>query len=190
MDEEVWRPVAGYEGVYEVSSRGRIKRVLAGQGTRVGTILKGRITKGYLYVNLCLNGKRRGYRINRLVCEAFHGPSFGRESNHRNGIKTDNRSRNLEWSTHSQNNLHKTRVLGHGAGVNHHLFGVVGSDHRDSLAYTAVSPDGRTFYFSGLNEFCRQNGLTPSAMCRVAQGRAKHHKGWCCRPLDDSRAAA
>lgn len=117
---EVWKAVVGYEGVYEVSSLGRVKRVAPGGNAVVGRIRKPSDCHGYTFVALHRNGKRRPYRIHRLVMAAFIGPlPEGKQANHKNGDKTDNRPENLEYVTPSENRLHSTRILGKGIRQSH-----------------------------------------------------------------------
>lgn len=72
MSNETWKAVVGHEGIYEVSDRGRVKRVAPGPGTHPGRILSPMVDcKGYLYVRI---GGRMN-RIHRLVAAAFFGPS-------------------------------------------------------------------------------------------------------------------
>ena len=74
--------------------------------------------KGYASVCLMKNGKRHTRRVNRLVCEAFHGlpPSTKHEAAHINGIRSDNRAINLTWKTKIDNmkdmNIHGTKPSG------------------------------------------------------------------------------
>ena len=101
---ERWKPVVGFEHLYEVSDQGRVRRSAPGKGTRVGTILTPRPTrKGYLRVRL----PDKDFSIHRLVLTAFdRPPSPGEECNHRDGIKTNNCLANLEWVTPKQNSAH------------------------------------------------------------------------------------
>lgn len=107
---EIWKPVVGYEGMYEVSNMGRIKslmrRINANGGIRViqEFIKKNSIdSKGYEYVWLW-NKTGRTYRIHKLVCMAFI-PNPGNKPciDHINGNRRDNRVENLRWCTHKEN---------------------------------------------------------------------------------------
>lgn len=121
---EQWKDIPGYEGIYQVSSKGRIKslgglRVLFGNGPNSRkAIVKDKILKpaidsgGYYYVNLAKNGIQRTKNIHRLVAETFiPNPKNLRDVNHKNGDKLDNNVENLEWLSHSDNIKHSFMVL-------------------------------------------------------------------------------
>lgn len=110
---EIWKDVIGYEGLYQVSDLGRVKRV-AGYRCRVERVLKTQNAgAGYLQVGLCRDGKRSMRHVHRLVLEAHAGLApEGCEGNHKNGITGDNCVANLEWVTCSENHKHAYRVLG------------------------------------------------------------------------------
>ena len=93
--KEVWQPVRGYEGLYEVSSHGRI------WSHKSGRLLSRSIANtGYQQVNL--GGSVR--HVQRIVLEAFVGPCPpSHEACHANGIRTDNRLANLRWDTRKGN---------------------------------------------------------------------------------------
>lgn len=71
MNEEVWVSIKGYEGLYEVSTFGRVKS-LNYRHTKKEKILRYNInSRGYKYVILCKNGKTKNFSIHRLVAIAF-----------------------------------------------------------------------------------------------------------------------
>lgn len=108
MREEQWNPVLDYEGLYEVSSAGRI-RSLDRPHPRGGTI-KGRImsTKprrdGYVPVTLWKRGERSVRLMHRVVLDSFVGPRPpGEEGLHRDNDRANNDLRNLSWGSRSEN---------------------------------------------------------------------------------------
>lgn len=109
---EIWKPVVGYEGFYEVSNLGRVKSIRSGKGTYIGRIVRGgHIYNGYAMVNLSKYGIPKFFTVHRLVAFAFLGnpPTPKHEINHKNLIRTDNRVENLEWCTHLENMRHSYR---------------------------------------------------------------------------------
>ena len=113
---EVWKPVVGYEGLYSVSSIGRVRREMPNKGTHVGRIMTP-TGNGTGYLKAGLSGSARvvkQFLVHRLVLTAFVGQCpAGLQCNHKNGIKTDNRVENLEWCSPRDNQLHKHDVLGY-----------------------------------------------------------------------------
>lgn len=99
-----------YYDRYVVYSDGTVKSVVTGK-----FLSPGRQTKGYMTVAL-YDGTRpkksKSFLLHRLIAEAFLGESHGRQVNHKNGDKSDNRVENLEWSTCAENNRHAREVLG------------------------------------------------------------------------------
>lgn len=113
---EHWSPVAGYEGIYAVSDRGRVKgldRIDARGNHRRERFLKaGLDSDGYEHYGLCKNGKMKTIKCHHLVAVAFHGqrPFPEAEVNHIDGDKRNNAASNLEWVTVSQNHAHAART--------------------------------------------------------------------------------
>ena len=105
MEEEIWKSIKSYEGLYEISSLGRVKS-LNYRGTGKEKVLKNiEDYKGYLTVCLTKNGKQKKFKIHRLVAETFiPNPESKPCIDHINTIKNDNRIKNLRWVTHKENN--------------------------------------------------------------------------------------
>lgn len=103
---EQWRPVVDWEGIYEVSDLGRVRRIRRGPGVRsVGKPLRGTVDQhGYPVVDLCDRGRRKNAKVHRLVADAFLGPlPEGMETRHLNGDPGDARLVNLKYGTHAEN---------------------------------------------------------------------------------------
>lgn len=120
---EEWRPVLGWEGWYEVSNLGRVRRVKEYNGCHAGHILKPRPNyKGYLSLGLSRPGMHRFISVASLVAEAFIGPRpAGLQINHEDGVKTNNAAANLEWTTPGDNirHAHRSGLVHHAVGENH-----------------------------------------------------------------------
>lgn len=125
MEDEVWKPVVGYEGLYEVSNLGRVRsldrRVPSRWGaTRVmpGKLLSPKASdEGYVGILLypvVPSGKPRKFvrkLIHRLVAESFiRIPEDGEEVNHKDFNRSNNRVENLEWVSSSDNVQHSVKA--------------------------------------------------------------------------------
>lgn len=117
METEIWKDVQGYDGLYQVSSLGRIRSLgrkckaknNSTQSKRPRILTQEITVFGYCRVRLFNSeGMAKHYAVHRLVMEAFSGPSDC-QVNHINEIKTDNRLVNLEYCSAMQNCNYGTR---------------------------------------------------------------------------------
>lgn len=115
MRNEIWKPIKGFEGFYEVSSSGRVRSIdrivyfKNNKGCRhyKGKVLSQKYHNGYAMVNLNKNKNLSVLYVHRIVAETFiPNPNNFKVVNHVSGIKTDNSVENLEWCTSAHNNLH------------------------------------------------------------------------------------
>lgn len=115
MSTEIWKPVTGYEGLYEVSDHGRVRSL--DRRDRMGRFYKGRVLRprrlkhGYLRVNLCFNGSSEARYVHRLVLEAFVGPCpEGMQACHfPDRDPANNRRSNLRWDAVKANGEDRVR---------------------------------------------------------------------------------
>jgi hypothetical protein len=106
--KEQWRPVREFEGVYEVSDLGNVRRIASACGATVGKILKPFVnSKGYVRVNLYRDHRGISTFVHRLVAEVFiPNPLNLPEVNHL-GPQDDCRASKLEWRSVAGNNLYR-----------------------------------------------------------------------------------
>lgn len=103
---EIFIPIRGYEGHYEVSNFGNVKSL------KSNIILKPSLRMGYPVVTLS-NGKSKMYTIHRLVALNFLSNPENKETvNHIDGVKTNDNLENLEWATRQENEIHSFKALG------------------------------------------------------------------------------
>lgn len=110
-NQELFLPVRGYEGIYAISDRGRVKsipRQVNGPSGKVLNLkmkfLKPLIDKdGYCFVVLCRSGSRKHKKIHRLVLAAFCGMLDSDIADHINGDRADNRAANLRRANRQEN---------------------------------------------------------------------------------------
>lgn len=111
-NNERWKPVVGNPH-YEVSTLGRVKRVLPDLYGRISDKpLKGTVRPdGYVSFTLHDRGRQASRLGHHLVCEAFLGPrpSHSHHACHNDGVKTNNALNNLRWATPVENNADKLR---------------------------------------------------------------------------------
>ena len=101
-NEEIWKPIEGFDNQYLVSNLGRVKSL---KDSKNEVIMKqSTAVHGYATVSLT-KGKNRTFRVHRLVAQAFiSNPENKPHVEHINTIRTDNRVENLRWATADENN--------------------------------------------------------------------------------------
>lgn len=116
---EIWRPIAGYEGLYEVSNLGQVRsldRIIKRRDGSIvlykGMIMKQQIKKKKRYgIILYKNNTQRNFMVHRLVAEAFiPNPKHLETVNHKDENPFNNNVDNLEWMTNRENLLYGTRT--------------------------------------------------------------------------------
>ena len=165
---EQWRPVVGYEGLYEVSSTGQVRSIarMVDRPRSGAMAIKSRIRKqftkrtGHKSTSLSRDGKIVSVDIHRLVAAAFIGPCpSGMEVRHLNGDAADNRVRNLKYGTRQEN---VQDMIEHGTGFEQSKTHCP-RGHAYSGGNLAINKGGKGY----AGRICRA--------CRSASGYARHH---------------
>lgn len=112
---EVWKDCPNYEGLYEISSLGRVRRAISSKPvtcTKPGNLLKPILRpSGYQTITLFKEKKGKVFFIHTLICHAWHGPrpSPKHRVAHFDGNASNNNYHNLRWATQSENEQDKKR---------------------------------------------------------------------------------
>ena len=167
--KEIWKDIKDYEGLYQVSNLGRVKRITTG---RVLKPLKH--ANGYLMVKLSKNSIVYTKTVHRLVAEAFiPNPEHKSEINHIDENKTNNNVSNLEWMTRKENINHGTRTER--------------MSKTQSIPIIATNiKTGESKEFYGARECARQLGLTHGNITSVLKGRYKQTGGYIFKYKEES----
>ena len=175
MEEEIWKDIEGFEGLYQVSNLGRVKSLVRPYRRTEKIITATPNTAGYLIVGLRRPGSVKSMLVHRLVMQAFEPISNADEMsvNHKDFNITNNRLDNLEWCTVLENNQHFWREGGHIdlssiTGSNHHLSNLT---EEDVLRIRAMHATGN-YSVHGL---ARMLGMPESTVrCIVKRKTWKH----------------
>lgn len=152
---EIWKPVVGFESLYEVSNQGRVrslsKTITRSDGktrTYYGRVLRKRLDqKGYVTVILCDRGKQTCRKAHRLVAEAFIPNPYGLPFvNHKDEVKDNNFVENLEWCSAKYNSNYGTAQKRRSKTI---------TNGAKAVPVIATLPDGTEEYYPSMSEFGR-----------------------------------
>ena len=177
---EHWKEVVGYEGVYEVSDKGRVRSV--DRVDRIGRKRRGQEIKpatqknGYKFISINHDGKQKHALVHRLVAEAFLENADGLpEVNHKNENKADNSVENLEWCTHKQN---------HNYGTGHKK-----SAEKQSVSVVQKNVDGEIVArWRSIREAARTTGAGRKEIGRCCNGKLRTSNGYIWEYADDRQS--
>lgn len=178
--KEEWKPVLGYEGLYEVSNTGKVRSLSrsvvdhngnlksfnGGMLTLHSSKLTKRHPKPIFHVELWKNNKRQVFLIHRLVAQHFiPNPEGKPQINHIDGNRRNNNISNLEWVTCAENTKHAYRT---GLHKKHNCKPVKGTN--------VIT--GKTFEFESTEAAARGTGGNPDAIRGALKGRLKTSNGF------------
>jgi hypothetical protein len=158
--EEIWKDIAGYEGVYKVSNYGNVYSFKSNKN-----LSHSYNTYGYAHVGLVKNGKHKVVMVHRLLAIAFiPNPNNLPVINHKDGNKLNNSIDNLEWCTRAYNNRHaRENGLHRGGGLKKPIVAIIGNEIVKE-------------YSSGVE--ASKDGYNPSSISSCINGKSKAHKGF------------
>lgn len=185
MDNEIWKDIEGYEGLYQVSNLGNVRsmdRTIMRQlrGKTHTRRLNGRMLKqwngaDYLHVTLSKNGAIFAPFVHKLVASAFvENPDGYKQVNHKDENKWNNNADNLEWCDQKYNRNYGTgeqrRVIAYMESAESH------NRKRTPVIRMDKSGNVEKRYFA-MNQVSK-DGFNVSNVCLCCEGRRKTHGGY------------
>lgn len=170
MKKEIWLPIRGYEGLYEVSSFGKVRSLNYHRTGKTKVLNPGENGCGYFKVVLCKNRRVKQYLVHRLVAEAFIPNWFDySEVNHRDENKTNNHIDNLEWCDSKYNNNYGSR---------NQRVSEKNTNGKLSKIVLQLTKTGELVHeWPSINEADR-NGFDKGAVSSCCNGKLQSHKGF------------
>ena len=167
---ETWKPISGYEGLYEVSNLGNV-RSLKRANTNGRVLKQGWRPNGYLIVSLSKNNRQKTKLTHRLVAEAFiPNPNRLSEVNHKDGNKENNCVDNLEWVTRMDNVKHSIET-----GLKKPVF----NNPLRSKVVNQYSVDGKLLHtYPSTGEAERQTGIRHGNISKCCNGKTPTAGGY------------
>lgn len=170
MEElEIWKPVVGYEGHYEVSNLGMVRSL---KWNKIRLLKLWKNFDGYFEVGLTKSCYRKFFRVHRLVAEAFiPNPKNLPQINHLDCNRTNNKVSNLEWTDAKGNSNHpQTRINMSKAQLN--------NEKRSKRVYRFTLNGEFIDEWPSLAQVQRSLGFAAGNICKHIQGKFTHAYGY------------
>ena len=186
FNNEIWKPILGYENLYEISNMGKV-RSLNYLGHHITKILKVSLdSKGYYHLNLFKNGESKTVLLHRLIAQAFIPNRDNKPYlDHINTIRTDNRIENLRWCTRRENqnnpitrykqrlasslSIKKIRTATENLEKGRHHYKRVRMYSKDNKFINI---------YNSLSEASKENNIATSSICSCCHGKLKYAGGY------------
>lgn len=183
MQEEIWKDIKDYEGLYQVSNLGRVRSIPRRGTCKTLHILKpGKNHKNYLQVRLTKNSKGKTFVIHRLVAKSFIlNPNDYPQVNHIDGNKLNNCVDNLEWCTNEYNMKEACRL-----GLRDNIY-KKGKEHCRSVSINQYDLQGKFIkkWFC-VKDIERELNFDNRNICACARHKKKSAYGYIWRYENDT----
>lgn len=178
IEGEIWKDIPNYEGLYQVSNRGRVKSFRKLKSIIKIKVLKIIFNTRYFRIDLCKNNIPKRHTVHRLVSQAFiPNPENKPAVNHKDGNPKNNFVENLEWCTIKENSHHSWYVLNN----KHKILGQKGyspAAEKNKKLCLKISLDGFLVdVFNSRTEASKSIGLNYNAI-RYAINKNKVAQGY------------
>lgn len=161
---EQWRDIQDYEGIYQVSNKGRVRSLKFGK-TKILSL--GRTTSGHMQVKFLKNGTAKNISVHQLVAQTFiPNPNNCDVIHHKDHNQENNMVENLEWMTKQEHDS-------------------IHSDDRKIKVYQYRLDNELVAIWSSASEASKQLNFNVSHIVDCCNGKRKTHKGykWSYEPL-------
>ena len=184
---EIWRDIEGFEGLYQVSSEGRViclERIDINNHPVKEKILKSNKNRnGYLQVVLCKEGKHKNITIHKLVASAFiDNPDNKPCIDHINTDRTDNRVENLRWVSQKENcnnPITKVNIAKSKIGNKHPMYGKISELNHLSKPILQFTKEGEFIRkWVCARDVERELGINPTHISSCCKGKKKSAGGF------------
>lgn len=194
MENEIWKDIPGFEGIYLVSNYGRVKRLPLGKQWPYrrthNNIRKLKVSKeGYYVVNLSKDNKVKWFGVHRLVAMAFiPNPLNLPWINHKNENKLDNHVDNLEWCDARYNTCYgsgrdKQRISRRLSDPINNSRKIVGEKLSKPVAM--LDENGIVRVFPSITNAMKETGVAGGTIIKQCKGVAKSRRKTYWRYYDD-----
>lgn len=177
-NEEIWKPICGFEGLYEISNFGRIKSLNYNHTKKEKILSQIKNNKGYLYVDLYKNGKEKNCRVHRLVANAFiENPSNLPMVNHIDENKENNVVENLEWCDAKYNLTYGGCQQRRVTSTDYKAIGRKNSEKLSKQVYQ-YDLNRKLIKIWESTQECQRHGYSSGNISSCCSGKRKTHKGY------------
>lgn len=189
MENEIWKDIPEYEGLYQVSNLGNVRSLNYNKTKKIKVLKQGIQKKGYLFITLSKEGKHKSYNAHRLVAKVFiPNPNNLPQVNHKDEDKTNNSVENLEWCSAEYNVNYGTRTDRHrqnmiGKNIGNPkiktMLGKFGKEHNNSKPINQYTKEGVLIkIWDCAADVKRELGFNQQNIGKCAMGKRKTANGF------------